>query len=123
MAAQSAGVQILDLGIATSTEGNAIAQDCARQGYKPDWIIPGEAIGPLRRALAFGGGPAEVMPSLARAFLRRRKWVAAYACLRDALEAGVSERELADDLRQVEGALGVALTGWKATLVEKKSGA
>jgi hypothetical protein len=83
---------------------------------------PGEAIGPLRRALAFGGAPADVMPPLARSFLRRRKWVAAYACLRDALEAGVSERELADELRQVEGALGVALTGWKAKLVESKVG-
>ena len=81
---------------------------------------PGEAIGPLRRALAFGGAPSDVMPPLARSFLRRRKWVAAYACLRDALEAGVSERELADELRQVEGALGVALTGWKAKLVESK---
>jgi hypothetical protein len=62
------------------------------------------------------------MPPLARSFLRRRKWVAAYACLRDALEAGVGERELAEELRQVEGALGVALTGWKAKLVESKVG-
>jgi len=46
LAAQSAGAQILVLGIATATEGNTIAQDCARQNYKPDWIIPGEAIGP-----------------------------------------------------------------------------
>jgi hypothetical protein len=53
--------------------------------------------------------------------MRRRKWVAAYACLRDALEAGVSERELADELRQVEATLGVSLTGWKAKLVESKS--
>ncbi|HEX3343533.1 MAG TPA: hypothetical protein VHS09_03125 [Polyangiaceae bacterium] len=83
---------------------------------------PGEAIGPLRRALAFGGAAADVMPPLARSFLRRRKWVAAYACLRDALEGGVSERELAEELRQVEGALGVALTGWKAKLVESKVG-
>jgi branched-chain amino acid transport system substrate-binding protein len=45
LAAQSAGVQILDLGIATADEGNKIADDCARQGFKPDWIIPGEAIG------------------------------------------------------------------------------
>jgi hypothetical protein len=71
--------------------------------------------------MAFGGAPAEVMPPLARAFMRRRKWVAAYACLRDSLEAGVSERELAEELRQVEGALGVSLTGWKAKLVESKS--
>jgi hypothetical protein len=78
----------------------------------------GEAIGPLRRALAFGGSPAEVMPPLARAFLRRKKWVAAYACLRDALEAGVGEREIAEELRATESALGVALTAWKATRLQ-----
>ncbi len=77
---------------------------------------PGEAIAPLRRALAFGGAPAEVMPSLARAFMRRKKWVAAYACLRSALEAGVGERELADELQATEGALGIALTAWKARM-------
>jgi hypothetical protein len=75
---------------------------------------PGEAIAPLRRAIAFGGPPVEVMPLLARAFLARKRYVAAYACLRDALEAGVAERDLADELREVEGALGVALTAWKA---------
>ncbi len=55
------------------------------------------------------------MPPLARAFIRRKKWVAAFACLREAVEAGVPERDVADELRQVEGVLGVALTGWKAT--------
>jgi hypothetical protein len=60
------------------------------------------------------------MPPLARAFLKRKKWVAAYACLRDALEAGVGERDIADELRQVESALGVGLTAWKAKLLETK---
>jgi len=78
---------------------------------------PGEAIAPLRRSLAFGGSPAEVSLPLARAFLRRKKWVAAYACLREALKAGVPERDLIDELRQVEAALGLALTGWKAATV------
>src|ERR1700722_306720 len=78
----------------------------------------GEAIGALRRALAFGGSPAEVMPPLARAFLQRKKFVAAYACLRDALEAGGGEREIADELRATEGALGVALTAWKARTLQ-----
>ncbi len=47
--------------------------------------------------------------------------MAAYACVRDALEAGVAERDIADELRQIESALGVSLTGWKAKLVESKS--
>src|ERR1700730_14408846 len=46
LAARAAGAQILDLGIASSDEGNKIADDCARQNYKPDWIIPGNAVGP-----------------------------------------------------------------------------
>jgi len=78
---------------------------------------PGEAIAPLRRALAFGGPPAQVLPSLARALSRRKRWVAAYACLRDALEAGVAEREIAEELRATESALGVPLTAWKASLL------
>jgi tetratricopeptide (TPR) repeat protein len=115
--------EVFRIGIQYAQEGVAAADLFRRLG---EALLqndrPGEAIGPLRRALAFGGAAADVMPPLARSFLRRRKWVAAYACLRDALEAGVSERELADELRQVEGALGVALTGWKAKLVESKVG-
>jgi tetratricopeptide (TPR) repeat protein len=115
--------EVFRIGIQYAQEGVAAADLFRRLG---EALLqndrPGEAIGPLRRALAFGGAPADVMPPLARSFLRRRRWVAAYACLRDALEAGVSERELADELRQVEGALGVALTGWKAKLVEAKAG-
>ena len=78
---------------------------------------PGEAIGPLRRAIAFGGSRAEVMPLLGRALLQRRRYVAAYACFRDALEVGIGERELVEELRQIEAALGPALTAWKATRV------
>jgi len=115
--------EVFRIGIQYAQEGVAAADLFRRLG---EALLqndrPGEAIGPLRRALAFGGGPGEVMPPLARAFLRRRKWVSAYACLRDALDAGVSERELADELRQVEGALGVGLTAWKAKLVESQGG-
>ena len=104
--------EVFRIGIQYAQEGVAAADLFRRLG---EALLqnerPGEAIGPLRRALAFGGAAAEVMPPLARAFLKRKKWVAAYACLRDALEAGVPERELADELRQVEAALGVALTG------------
>jgi len=106
---------VFRIGIQYAQEGIAAAELFRRLGealLRSD--RPGEAIGPLRRALAFGGSPAEVMPSLARALLRRKKWVAAYACLRDALEAGVTEREIADELRATESALGVPLTAWKA---------
>jgi len=114
--------EVFRIGIQYAQEGVAAADLFRRLG---EALLqserPGEAIGPLRRALAFGGAAAEVMPPLARAFLKRKKWVAAYACLRDALEAGVGERDIAEEVRQVEGALGVALTGWKAKLVEGKT--
>jgi branched-chain amino acid transport system substrate-binding protein len=45
LAAKDAGADILMLLIPTADEGNKIAADCARQNYKPGWIIPGEAIG------------------------------------------------------------------------------
>jgi hypothetical protein len=114
--------EVFRIGIQYAQEGLAAADLFRRLGealLKSE--RPGEAIGPLRRAVAFGGSAAEVMPPLARAFMRRKKWVAAYACLRDALDAGVAERAVADELRQIEGALGVSLTGWKAKIVESKS--
>lgn len=114
--------EVFRIGIQYAQEGVAAADLFRRLGealLQSD--RPGEAIGPLRRALAFGGGAADVMPPLARAFLKRKKWVAAYACLRDALEAGVGERDLAEELRQVEAVLGVGLTAWKAKLLETKS--
>src|SRR5579859_1374401 len=111
--------EVFRIGIQYAQEGVAAADLFRRLG---EALLqndrPGEAIGPLRRALAFGGGAGEVMPPLARALLRRKKWVAAYACLRDALEAGVGEREIADELRSTESALGVALTAWKARTLQ-----
>jgi len=114
--------EVFRIGIQYAQEGIAAAELFRRLG---EALLlnerAGEAIGPLRRALAFGGPAAEVMPPLARAFLQRKKFVAAYGCLRDALEAGVGERDLADELRQCETALGVALTGWKAKRIEAAS--
>ncbi|HEY2511874.1 MAG TPA: hypothetical protein VGI39_13490 [Polyangiaceae bacterium] len=115
--------EVFRIGIQYAQEGVAAAELFRRLG---EALLlndrAGEAIGPLRRALAFGGAPVEVMPPLARAFLKRGRFVAAYACLRDALEAGVAERELTDELRQVEGALGPSLTAWRARKVETKRG-
>jgi branched-chain amino acid transport system substrate-binding protein len=44
LAAKDAGVDIMELGVATYDTGLNIAKSCARQGYHPAWIIPGEAI-------------------------------------------------------------------------------
>ncbi|MEA2748315.1 MAG: hypothetical protein QOI41_2458, partial [Myxococcales bacterium] len=41
----------------------------------------------------------------------------AFACLKDALAAGAPEKELAEDIREVETKLGPALTAWKAMMI------
>ena len=107
--------EVFRIGIQYAQEGVAAADLFRRLG---DALLhsgrAGEAVGPLRRALAFGASEAEIFPLLGRALLERKRYVAAYACFRDALEAGVAERDLASELREVEAALGPALTAWKA---------
>ena len=111
--------EVFRIGIQYAPEGMAAADLFRRLGEALlNSKRPGEAIAPLRRALAFGGSPAEVMPPLARAFLERKKWVAACACIRAALVAGVPERDVADELRRIEGELGVPLTQWKARIAQ-----
>ncbi len=110
--------EVFRIGIQYAQEGIAAADLFRRLG---EALLlhdrAGEAIGVLRRAAAYGGSPAHVMPLLAQAFLERQRYVAALGCLREALDAGVPERDIADSLRAVEIALGPALTAWQATLV------
>ncbi|HEY1829489.1 MAG TPA: ABC transporter substrate-binding protein [Acidimicrobiales bacterium] len=57
LAAQQAGAKSIVLLVPTAAEGQTIAGDCARQGYKPAYIIPGEAIGPgYLKLAAFDNG-------------------------------------------------------------------
>lgn len=110
--------EVFRIGIQYAQEGMAAAELFRRLGEA--LLVndrPGEAIGPLRRALAFGGLPQEVLPPLARAFLQRGRYVAAFACLKDAQSAGAPEKDLAEDIRVVEAKLGPALTAWKAKLL------
>jgi len=110
--------EVFRIGIQYAQEGVAAADLFHRLGEALlQGDRPGEAIGPLRRALAFGGPVADITPALARAFMKRGKWVAAHACLRDALANGVPEREIADEIRTTENALGIPLTAWKARIV------
>ncbi len=66
---------------------------------------PGEAIGVLRRALSLGAAPKSILPRLAKCLVLRHRYVAAMACIQDALEAGVSEAEIADTRRAAESAV------------------
>lgn len=107
--------EVFRIGIQYAQEGMAAADLFRRLG---DALLhsnrAGEAVGPLRRAVAFGAPASEILPLLGRALLERKRYVAAYACFRDSIEAGVPERDLQDELRQIESALGPALTAWKA---------
>lgn len=110
--------EVFRIGIQYAQEGLAAAELFRRLGEALLFNErPGEAIGPLRRAIAFGGLPQDVLPPLARAMLKRGRYVAAFACLRDALAAGVPEKDLAEDIREVESKLGPALTAWKAMML------
>jgi hypothetical protein len=115
--------EVFRIGIQYAQEGLAAADLFRRLG---EALLlhdrAGEAIGVLRRAAAYGGPPAQVMPLLARAFVARGRYVAALACLRDALDAGVQERDMAEPLQAVEAALGPALTAWKAAVVAGVAG-
>jgi hypothetical protein len=110
--------EVFRIGIQYAQEGVAAADLFRRLG---EALLTsdraGEAIGPLRRALAFGGRAEEVMVPLAKAYLKRDRYVAAFACLRDALAAGVPEKDVANELRRIEEKLGPQLTAWKARLV------
>jgi tetratricopeptide (TPR) repeat protein len=114
--------EVFRIGIQYAHEGMAAADLFRRLG---EALLacdrPGEAIGPLRRAVAFGAEASDVMPSLGRAFLRRRRYVAAYAAFREALAAGVDEAELRAELTQIEKALGPAVTGWKALALSARA--
>ena len=108
--------EVFRIGIQYAQEGVAAADLFRRLG---EALIQsgraGEAIGPLRRSISFGGTAADVMPLLGRSLLVRKRYVAAFACFRSAIDAGVSERSVAAELGEVETALGPALTSWKAT--------
>ncbi len=110
--------EVFRIGIQYAQEGVAAADLFRRLG---EALLTsdraGEAIGPLRRSLAFGGRPDEVMVPLAKAYLKRDRYVAAFACLKDAMNAGVAEKEVAQDLRKIEEKLGPQLTAWKARMI------
>ena len=73
----------------------------------------GEAIAPLRRALALGAPVSRVGPSLGRCFVRRRRCLAAVVVLEDALEAGCEPEQALPYLKRAIEALGEAARTWR----------
>ncbi len=111
------GEEIFRLGIQYAQDGVAAADIFHRLGEAlMNDRRAGEAIGPLRRALALGGDPKVLWPLLGRAYFQRGRFVAAFASVREALAAGAPESELAEDIRQLEATLGPKLTAWRAAV-------
>ncbi|MCS6899138.1 MAG: hypothetical protein NZX77_05130 [Polyangiaceae bacterium] len=80
---------------------------------------PGESIAALRRAINLGASGGTTWPLLARAFLARRRYVAALICVREALNHGVTEASLQEEQRALEAALGPALEAFRARVGAK----
>ncbi len=111
------GEEIFRLGIQYAQDGVAAADIFHRLGEAlMNDRRAGEAIGPLRRALALGGDPKVLWPLLGRAYFQRGRFVAAFASVREALAAGTLESDLAEDIRQLESTLGPKLTAWRAAV-------
>ena len=109
--------EVFRIGIQYAQEGLAAADLFRRLG---EALLhsgrAGEAVAPLRRAVAFGGPAKEIHPLLGRALLERKRYVAAtFACFPGRPRRWrVSERDIEVELREIEQALGPALTAWKA---------
>jgi hypothetical protein len=115
--------EILRLAIQYAQDGDAAPDVFLRLGAAVlEDGRAGEAIAPLRRALALGADPKAAWPVLAQAFFERRYYVAAFGCVREAIGAGVSESTLSDISGKLEGVLGPEITRWRASVAKSAAG-
>ena len=113
----SQGEEVLRLAVQYAQDGSAAPTIFARLGaIFLEGERPGEAIGPLRRAYALGGGAELVLPQLMQAFLDRGRPVSALAYYEEASERGLNEEQLAPYTKQLQDRLGKALEGWRQLL-------
>lgn len=77
---------------------------------------PGEAIGPLRRAVAMDADPSAVWPALGVAFLERGRYLAALATTRAGAESGARTDALERVREQAVARLGVAYESWSGSV-------
>jgi hypothetical protein len=108
------GEEVLRLAVQYAQDGSAAAEIFLRLGRMfvegERW---GEAIGPLRRAHVLGATPAEVLPDLVAAFVKRKRWVAAYAYLLEAEGQRVSASALDGSRDVLVRELGDRLQRWR----------
>ena len=107
------GEEVLRLAVQYAGEGAVAGDIYARLGKAMlDDARPGEAIGPLRRAINLGANGAEVWPMLAFALAARNRNLGALGAIMEAREAGVADEQLAATSAQVSERLGRALEAW-----------
>jgi hypothetical protein len=112
------GEEVMRLAVQYAQDGAAAADIFRRLGEAMlEDGRPGEALGPLRRAANLGAPAKLIWPILARAFVARKKYVAAFACIREARSAGVQDTEIRTEIQEVEAALGPALTAWRGLIL------
>lgn len=112
------GEEVMRLAVQYAQDGASAADIFRRLGEAQlEDGRPGEAVGPLRRAANLGAPPKQIWPLLAKAFVQRQRYVAAFACVREARNAGVADSEMLDEIRAIEGQLGSALTAWTGVVV------
>jgi hypothetical protein len=116
------GEEVLRLGIQYAQDG-PVASDLFRRLGHALLVTErfGEAIGPLRRAISLGASPKLVWPLLAKAFVKRERYLAALTCVREARSAGVEEPELVPELQRIEESLGSSLTTWRGLVLTAKA--
>jgi hypothetical protein len=107
------GEEVLRLAVQYAQDGSAAAKIFLRLGKMfiegERW---GEGIGPLRRAHVLGARAADVLPDLVSAFVRRERWLAAYAYVLEAEAQGVAASLLEPARKQVKEKLGKPLERW-----------
>jgi len=53
--------------------------------------------------------------------VKRQRYVAAFACVREARAAGVPDAELIEEIREIETRLGTALTAFRGLVLSSRS--
>jgi hypothetical protein len=115
---QQQGEEVMRLAVQYAQDGAAAAEIFRRLGEAMlEDGRPGEAVGPLRRAANLGASPKVIWPLLARAFVRRQRFVAALACVREARLVGVGDGDMVEEIREIEHSLGTALTAWRGLVI------
>jgi tetratricopeptide (TPR) repeat protein len=113
------GEEVLRLGVQYAGDSDAASDVYYRLG---EAMLsdgrPGEALGPLRRAVNLGAPGERVWPLLAQALAQRGRLLAAYSAVKEAEAAGSSADELEAVMAIVEANLGAELAALRK-VVEK----